>query len=46
MHKEIRDASLQFVSKQSSTTKPSKKNEEVFYRAVYGIAEAAYDVLN
>lgn len=43
---EIRDASLQFVRKLSGSTKPSKKNEEAFYRAVDQIAEVARELLN
>ena len=44
-HDEIRDAALQFVRKLSGTTRPSKKNEEAFYRAVDQIAETAHDLL-
>jgi len=45
-HDEIRDAALQFVRKLSGTTKPSRKNEEVFNRAVDQIAEAAHELLH
>lgn len=45
-HDEIRDAALQFVRKLSGTTKPSKKNEEAFHRAVDTIAEAAHELLH
>lgn len=45
-HDEIRDAALQFVRKLSGTTKPSKKNEEAFYRAVDHIAETAHELLH
>ncbi|NGN40482.1 DUF2277 domain-containing protein [Mesorhizobium sp. CGMCC 1.15528] len=45
-HDEIRDAALQFVRKLSGTTKPSKKNEEAFNRAVDQIAEAAHELLH
>jgi hypothetical protein len=45
-HEEIHDAALQFVRKLSGSTKPSKKNEEAFYRAVDAIAEAAHELLH
>ncbi|MBT1155450.1 DUF2277 domain-containing protein [Aminobacter anthyllidis] len=45
-HDEIRDAALQFVRKLSGSTKPSKKNEEAFNRAVDSIAEAAHELLH
>ncbi|RLP25161.1 DUF2277 domain-containing protein [Mesorhizobium sp. YM1C-6-2] len=35
---EVRSAALQFVRKVSGSTKPSKRNEEVFDRAVEAIA--------
>ena len=35
---EVRSAALQFVRKVSGSTKPSKRNEEVFDRAVESIA--------
>ena len=38
---EIRDAALQFVRKLSGTTRPSKRNEEPFNRAVDEIAATA-----
>jgi hypothetical protein len=38
---EIRDAALQFVRKLSGTTRPSKRNEEPFNRAVDEITTAA-----
>lgn len=43
---EIHDAALQFVRKLSGSTKPSKRNEEAFYRAVDAIAEAARELLH
>lgn len=42
---EIRNASLQFVRKISGFTKPSKANEEIFYRTVEDVAEAARNLL-
>ena len=43
---EIRDAALQFVRKLSGTTRPSKRNEEAFERAVASIAAAARELLD
>jgi hypothetical protein len=43
---EIHDAALQFVRKLSGTTKPSKRNEEVFNRAVEEIAASAQRLIN
>lgn len=43
---EIHDAALQFVRKLSGTTKPSKKNEAAFHRAVDDIAARIHDLLN
>lgn len=43
---EVRDAALQFVRKLSGTTHPSKKNEEVFSRAVDAIAASARQLLD
>ena len=43
---EIRDAALQFVRKLSGTTKPSKRNEEAFDRAVEEIAASAQRLIN
>jgi hypothetical protein len=42
---EIRDAALQFVRKLSGSTRPSKRNEAAFDRAVSAIAAAAHDLL-
>lgn len=42
---EIRDAALQFVRKLSGTTKPSKRNQAAFERAVDAVAEAARELL-
>ncbi|ASY60194.1 DUF2277 domain-containing protein [Sinorhizobium sp. CCBAU 05631] len=42
---EIRDAALQFVRKLSGTTKPSKRNEAAFERAVSSIAACASELL-
>lgn len=38
---EIRASALQFVRKLSGMNKPSKANEEVFYRAVDEVTDAA-----
>ncbi len=43
---EVRDAALQFVRKLSGTTRPSKRNEEAFDRAVASIAAAAGELLD
>ncbi len=43
---EIRDAALQFVRKVSGSTKPSKRNEAAFDRAVELIAAATGDLLD
>jgi hypothetical protein len=43
---EIKDASLQFVRKISGFTKPSKANEEIFYKAVEDISAAARNLLD
>lgn len=43
---EIRDAALQFVRKLSGTTRPSKRNEAAFDRAVDSIAECARELLD
>ena len=43
---EIHASALQFVRKLSGTTRPSKKNEEAFYRAVDQIAETAHEMLH
>ncbi|APO77832.1 hypothetical protein AM571_PC00085 (plasmid) [Rhizobium etli 8C-3] len=43
---EIRDAALQFVRKLSGTTKPSKRNEPAFERAVDSIAACARELLD
>ena len=43
---EIRDAALQFVRKLSGTTKPSKRNEAAFERAVDSIATCARVLLD
>ena len=45
-HEEIHDAALQFVRKLSGTTKPSKRNEEAFERAVDSIAACARELLD
>jgi len=45
-HDEIHDAALQFVRKVSGTTKPSKRNEEAFYRAVDTIAASVHELLH
>jgi hypothetical protein len=43
---EVRDAALQFVRKISGSTKPSKANEEAFYRAVDQIAAVSRELLD
>jgi hypothetical protein len=43
---EIRASSLQFVRKLSSSTKPSKTNEDAFNRAVDKVTLAAQELLN
>ncbi len=43
---EVRDAALQFVRKLSGTTRPSKRNEEAFDRAVASISAAARELLD
>ncbi|MBD9373228.1 DUF2277 domain-containing protein [Rhizobium sp. ARZ01] len=43
---EIHDAALQFVRKLSGTTRPSKRNEAAFDRAVRSIAECARELLD
>jgi len=45
-HDEIHDAALQFVRKVSGSTKPSKRNEEAFNRAVALIADTVHDLLH
>ncbi|MBB4289720.1 hypothetical protein GGE16_001760 [Rhizobium leguminosarum] len=43
---EIHDAALQFVRKLSGATKPSKRNEAAFERAVSSIAACARELLD
>lgn len=43
---EIHDAALQFVRKLSGSTRPSKRNEEAFNRAVAAVAAAARELLD
>ncbi|MBO6718995.1 MAG: DUF2277 domain-containing protein [Rhizobiaceae bacterium] len=45
-HDEIHDAALQFVRKVSGSTKPSKRNEEAFDRAVQAIAASVHELLH
>jgi hypothetical protein len=45
-NEEIHDAALQFVRKVSGTTKPSKRNEAAFERAVDAIAACARELLD
>jgi hypothetical protein len=42
---EIRSAALQFVRKLSGSTRPSKRNEAAFTRAVEAVAKAAGELL-
>jgi hypothetical protein len=43
---EVRDAALQYVRKVAGVSKPSKANEEVFYRAVEEIAHATQHLID
>ncbi|EJZ18011.1 DUF2277 domain-containing protein [Rhizobium sp. Pop5] len=43
---EIHDAALQFVRKLSGATKPSKRNEAAFERAVGSIAACARELID
>lgn len=43
---EIHDAALQFVRKLAGTTRPSKRNEAAFDRAVRAIADCAGELLD
>jgi hypothetical protein len=43
---EARDAALQYVRKISGSTKPSRANEEAFYRAVDAITAATTRLLD
>ena len=43
---EVHDAALQYVRKIAGMSKPSKANEEVFYRAVEEIAHATHHLLH
>ncbi|MDR6758987.1 hypothetical protein J2Y48_004297 [Mycoplana sp. BE70] len=43
---EIHDAALQFVRKLAGTTRPSKRNEAAFDRAVRAIAACASELLD
>ena len=43
---EIHDAALQFVRKLSGATKPSKRNEAAFERAVSSIAACARELID
>ena len=43
---EVHDAALQYVRKVAGMSKPSKANEEVFYRAVEEIAHATHHLLH
>jgi hypothetical protein len=43
---EIHDAALQFVRKLSGSTRPSKRNEDAFDKAVRTIAAAARELLD
>lgn len=45
-HEEIRNAAVQFVRKLSGSTRPSKRNEAVFERAVDQISVAARDLID
>lgn len=43
---EVRAAALQFVRKVSGSTRPAKRNEEVFDRAVDRIAACVHELLD
>ncbi|WP_159586753.1 DUF2277 domain-containing protein [Chelativorans xinjiangense] len=43
---EIHEAALQFVRKVSGSTRPSKRNEETFERAVNAIAASVRELLD
>ncbi|MBL8582794.1 MAG: DUF2277 family protein [Rhizobiaceae bacterium] len=43
---EVHDAALQFVRKLSGFTRPAKRNEEAFDRAVNAVAAAARQLLD
>lgn len=45
-HEEIRNAAVQFVRKLSGSTRPSKRNEAAFERAVDQISVAARDLID
>ncbi|WP_309083644.1 DUF2277 domain-containing protein [Chelativorans sp.] len=45
-HEEIHAAALQFVRKVSGTTRPSKRNEAAFDRAVEAIAASVHELLH
>ena len=45
-HDEIRDAALQFVRKVSGSTRPSKRNEQPFHKAVDAVATAMRELLD
>ena len=44
--REIRDAALQFVRKVSGSSKPSRRNEEPFHKAVDAVAAATRELLD
>ena len=45
-HDEIHDAALQFVRKVSGSTRPSKRNEAAFERAVAAITANVHELLD
>ena len=45
-HDEVHDAALQFVRKVSGSTRPSKRNEAAFERAVVAIAANVHELLD
>jgi hypothetical protein len=45
-NEEIHSASVQFVRKVSGSTKPSKRNEQPFHKAVDAIAAAMHELLD
>jgi hypothetical protein len=45
-NEEIHDAALQFVRKVSGSTRPSKRNEDAFERAVNAIAASVRELLD
>lgn len=45
-HDEMHDAALQFVRKVSGATRPSRKNQEAFDRAVKAVSDAVHQLFH